>query len=90
MLVADAKCAKTLLGLTKEQLGRPVETVAAGDITGLRLMPFRTVGRSAGMLLAIRLDHVRIGTKWGSAVVAFAPEGLGEGNSYRALMGGTL
>lgn len=90
VLVVDAQCGKTLLGLTKEQLRAPVETLASGRIPGLRLIPYRAVGQSVGMLLAMRMDNVKIGNKWVSTVVAFAPEGLGEGNTYRALMGGTV
>ena len=88
VLVADAQSAKTLLGLSRQQLRCPVETVAAGIVPGLRLIPYRAVGQSAGMLVAIRLERVRIGNWQGSAVVAFAPEGLGEDNTYRALTGG--
>lgn len=90
VLVADAKSAEALLGLSREQLRCPVETVASAVVRGLRLIPYRTVGQSGGMLVAIRLDHVRIGSWQGSAVVAFAPEGLGEGNTYRALAGGMV
>lgn len=90
VLVVDDRCAKTLLGLTREQLCHPVETVAQGHIPGLRLIPYRTVGQSAGMLLAIRLEHVRIGSWRGSAVVAFSPGDLGENNGYRGLTGGMV
>ncbi len=88
VLVADAESARTLFGLNKQQLRCPIETVAAGIIPGLRLIPYRTVGQSAGMLVAIRLDQVRIGKWQGSTLVAFAPEGLGENETYRALTGG--
>lgn len=88
VLVADAETAQVLLGLTRTQLRSPVETVAAGAIPGLRLIPYRTVGQSAGMLVAIRLKQVRVGNWKGSALVAFAPDGLGENNTYRALIGG--
>lgn len=88
VLIADAEAAQLLLGLNKNQLRRPVETVEAGIIPGLRLIPYRAVGQSAGMLVAIRLKKVRIGNWKGSALVAFAPDGLGEDNTYRALIGG--
>lgn len=88
VLVADAEAAQVLLGLTKKQLQCPVETVEAGTIPGLRLIPYRAVGQPGGMLLAIRLKQVRIGNWTGSALVAFAPDGLGENNTYRALIGG--
>ncbi len=88
VLVADAETAQVLLGLTKTQLQSPVETVEAGIIPGLRLIPYRAVGQASGMLVAIRLRQVRIGQWKGSALVAFAPDGLGEDNTYRALIGG--
>lgn len=90
VLVADAKTAEKLLGLNQYQLRTPVETVASGIVPGLRLIPYRTVGQSAGMLVAIRLDQVRIGKWRGSSLVAFAPEGLGEEHTYRALTGGMV
>ena len=88
VLVADADAAMTLLQLTKEQLRHPVETVASGAIPGLRLIPYRAVGQSCGMLVAVRLPRVRVGDWQGSGIVAFAPEGLGEEGTYRALTGG--
>lgn len=88
VLVADARSAADLLGLTRQQLRCPVETVASGAVQGLRLIPYRAVGQPGGMLVAIRLEQVKIGSWQGSAVVAFAPDGLGEDNTYRALTGG--
>ena len=90
VLVADARSADALLGLSRQQLRSPVETVASGVVQGLRLIPYRAVGQPGGMLVAIRLEQVRIGSWQGSAVVAFAPDGLGEENTYRALTGGIL
>lgn len=86
VLIADHRSAAALLGLTRQQLRAPVETVASGVVPGLRLIPYRTVGCSGGMLVAIRLDQVRIGKWKGSSLVAFAPEGLG--GTYGALTGG--
>ncbi len=88
VLIADAGSAETLLGLTKTQLSDPVGTVASGVLPGLRLIPYRAVGVSAGMLVALRMEGVRIGKWRGDALVAFAPEGLGGEGSYRALTGG--
>lgn len=90
VLVADAKSAQTLFGLDKHQLSSPVETVAAGIVPGLRLIPYHTVGQASGMLVAIRLEQVRIGKWQGSSLVAFAPEGLGEDHTFRALTGGMV
>lgn len=88
VLVADDRSAQTLLGLTRQQLRSPAETVASGVVPGLRLVPYRAVGQAAGLLVAIRLDKVRIGKWEGSSLVAFAPEGLG--GKYQALTGGTV
>ena len=41
------------------------------------------------MVLALRFENVKIGPRVQSAIVAFAPEGLGEG-MYQALTGGVL
>lgn len=88
VLVADAESAQTLLGLSRAQLADPVGTVASGVLPGLRLIPYRAVGISGGLLLALRLDRVRIGNRIGDTLVAFAPEGLGGDGTYRALTGG--
>ena len=88
ILVADAQSAETLLGLTKAQLSDPVGTVESGILPGLRLIPYRAVGVAGGLLVAIRLEGVRIGSRREDTLVAFAPEGLGGNGTYRALTGG--
>ncbi len=88
VLVADAQSAETLLGLTRAQLADPVGTVASGILPGLRLIPYRAVGVAGGMLVAMRLERVRIGNRIEDTLVAFAPEGLGGDGTYRALTGG--
>ena len=90
VLVAGADAARKLLGLTEGQLRSPVETVKQGVLPGLRLIPYQAVGQQGSMLLAIRFPQVRIGKWTGSAIVAFAPEGLGSGSAYQVLTGGIL
>lgn len=90
VLVAGPEAAYTLLGITKEQLRDPVQTLAAGTVPGLRLIPYRSVGQPGGMLLALRLSAVRIGKWQGSTLVAFAPEGLDSEGTYQALTGGVV
>ena len=90
VLVIDGASAKMLTGLTAAQLEAPLETLAAQPVPGLRLIPYRAVGVSGGMLLAMRFDGVKIGQRVQSTVVAFAPSGLGGGSMYQALMGGAL
>lgn len=87
VLVIGPRAAVRLTGLREAQLRAPVETVAAKALPGLRLIPYRAVGREGGMLLAMRVPKVRIGSWQGAAVVAFAPEGLD--GTYEALIGGT-
>lgn len=90
VLVADAKSAETLLGLTKAQLADPVGTLTSGVLPGLRLIPYRAVGVAGGLLLGIWLQDVRIGNRRRDTLVAFAPEGLGGNGTYRALTGGMV
>jgi len=89
ILVIAPSVASRLTGLTEQQLLHPLETLAQRPIPGLRLVPFRTVG-GTGMLLALRFDQVKIGSRQGSAIVAFAAEELGKGEMYQALTGGTI
>ena len=90
VLVAGADVANKLLGLTKEQLSAPIETVEKGIISGLRLIPYRAVGQPHGMLLAARMDEVMIGKEKTGTLVAFAPQELGRNEGYQALTGGIL
>lgn len=90
VLVVGADVARELTGLTAEQLGSPLEVITAGVLPGLRLIPYRAVGKTDGMLLALRLPEVKIGTRKGSGLVAFAPEGLGSDGAYQALTGGAV
>jgi stage II sporulation protein GA (sporulation sigma-E factor processing peptidase) len=88
VLVIGANAAQKLTGLTPEQIRDPAKALTA--LPGLRLVPYRAVGRQNGMLLALKMDNVKIGAFRGSRVVAFAPEGLGENGEYQALTGGKL
>lgn len=86
VLIIGADAAKKLTGLTRDQLQKPVETI--GALPGLRLIPYRSVGKEHGLLLALRLQDVKIGSWKGSSLVAFAPEGLSGEGGYQALTGG--
>lgn len=85
VLIVDATIAKKLTGLNPEALQDPVK--ALGDIPGLRLIPYRTVGNT-GFLLALWIPNAKIGNKQGSTIVAFSPQILG--SNYQALTGGTV
>ncbi len=90
VLVVGADIAQALLGLKKEQLSQPVETVAAAGIPGLRLIPYHSVGQSGKMLLAMRMADSKIGTQRGNMLVAFAPDILCRDGTYQALTGGAV
>lgn len=90
VLIISSAIAQRLTGLPPEALKTPLETLAKHTIPGLRLIPYRAVGQGSGMLLGLKLDHVKIGSREQSAIVAFAPEGLEEGSMYQALAGGAL
>ena len=89
VLVVGADVAWELLGLTDAQLAAPIETLASAGIPGLRLIPYRAVGQPCGMLLAIKIDSVKIGGKGCAPIVAFAPHKLGN-EGYQALAGGVI
>lgn len=86
VLVVSAEIAGRLTGLTREQLRKPVENI--GSLPGLRLIPYRAVGNSGGMLLAKRFQKVKVGAWQGSSLVAFAPDGLSPDGEYQGLIGG--
>lgn len=88
VLIAGAGIAQELLGLSTQQLSQPVETLAQQPISGLRLIPYRSVGQISGMLLALRMDQVLIDGMKDNSLVAFSPVEIGKGDNYQALTGG--
>ena len=88
VLVLGTTAAMNLTGLTRQQLLSPLETMAKGVLPGLRLIPYRAVGRGSGMLLAMRVRDVTLDGRKQEAIVAFDPGGLGEEQMYQALTGG--
>ena len=88
VLVVGSEIAWELLGLTRQQLQTPLDTMASGNIPGLRLIPYRSVGCSAGMLLAARMDEVTVDGQPSGKLVAFAPQAIGKAETYQALAGG--
>lgn len=87
VLILSADAAQNLTGLTAQQLRSPVETM--GSIPGLRLIPYRAIG-GEGLLLALRLQNVRVGKRSGSGLVAFAPEVFSKEGRFQALTGGSI
>ncbi len=87
VLVAGADIAREMLGLTADELRRPIETMQQRRDASLRLIPYRAVG-SGGMLLAVKPEHLRIGRDKREDLVAFAPQELTGNGTYQALAGG--
>lgn len=88
VLVLGTEPAIHLTGLSRKQLASPLETLGAGSLPGLRLIPYCSVGKGSGMLLAMRFREVTIGGRKQEAIVAFDPGGLGGEQMYQALTGG--
>lgn len=87
VLVVGPEVARRLLGLSRQQLEDPVQTLAQQVLPGLRLMPYKAVG-GTGLMLALRLPEVRMGVSRKSALVAFAATGLDGKERFEALTGG--
>ena len=90
ILITGPDTAWRFLGLSRQDLNNPVETMVRSPVPGLRLVPYRAVGKSGGMLLAATFDEVKVDGKLCSPLVAFAPEPVGRGEAYEALAGGIL
>lgn len=89
VLVVGSAIAEELLGLCKQDLAHPMETMLQSRIPGLRLIPYRSVGQPEGMLLAMKLEEVWIDGHRTDPIVAFAPHRIGTGN-WEALAGGKI
>lgn len=90
VLVVGPEIAWDIAGLTPMQLAMPVETLSGSKIPGLRLIPYRCVGQSCGMMLAMRFDMVKVAGIECGHLVAFTPNSFGKGSEYQALTGGEL
>lgn len=89
VVVLSPKLAEALTGFTRAQLRDPAATMAEHAVPGLRLVPFRSVG-AQGLLLCLRIRDGEVDGRKQSLLVAFAPEGFGNGETYQALTGGAL
>ncbi|MBE6947217.1 MAG: hypothetical protein E7454_03065 [Ruminococcaceae bacterium] len=78
------------LGISREIINDPVAALAAKQIQGARLIPYRAVGKPGGMLLMMRFEEVKLNGQIISPMVAFAPEEIGKKDGYQALAGGVV
>lgn len=88
ILVAGRRIAWELAGLTPKELEDPLLTMTR--YPGLRLIPYRSVGKAQGMMLGLLVRQAQINKRERSILVAFAPEGLEEQGEYEALIGGEV
>lgn len=75
---------------TVTELTHPAETMEkrSGDGLGWRLLPYRAVGVSWGLLLAVRVDRAQVGGEdYGPILVALSPTPVSDGGGYSALIG---
>jgi len=90
VMVAGADVAQSLLGLTEEELEDPAKTLMEFRIPKMQLIPYHSVGKNQGLLLAVKMDKVTVdGVPWGR-LVAFAPKKFSSGSEYQALVGGNV
>ena len=90
VLVVSPKVGEALLGIPISEMADPVKILQEHPLPGLRLIPYRTIGNSTGLLLAMRFGNVRLGEKVTSQTVAFSPQPIGEGKTFQALAGGNI
>ena len=90
VLVCGADVGEALFGLSREAFLDPAGTAVSGLIPGCRLIPYQAVGQPAGMLLAVRMKDVKVGTKTVNPLVAFAPQEIAKGKEYQMLTGGMV
>ncbi len=73
-----------------EELADPVSALEKrrGDSRRWRLLPYRAVGVSHALLLAVKVDCAKVGGEdYGSILVALSPTPVSDGGGYHALIG---
>ena len=85
VMVVGPELAAELAGLTPQQLRTPTQSIRS--VPGGRLIPYKTISNPGGLLLAMSMPDVRIGSWRGKCLLAFAPERFGS-EDFQALTGG--
>lgn len=88
VLVVEPNVAWQLLGLQPGELQDPLKTLTRYSGSGLRLIPYSSIGQPAGFLLGLRPREIWINGVRSRQVVAFSPHKIGEGKPFQALAGG--
>lgn len=91
VLIVEGEKAAPLLPcrLGEAELRDPVGALARMEGNGrFRLLPYQAVGVECGLLLAVRLDEVRVGERaYRGVLAALSPTRLSDGGVYSALVG---
>lgn len=75
---------------TREELTDPISAMEHRRGKGWRLIPYRAVGVSHGLLLTVRVDRAQVGEeRMEGLLVALSPTPVSDGGGYNALMGGS-
>lgn len=75
---------------TAQELRDPVTALEhrSGSSYKWRLLPYRAVGVECGLLLTVKVDSAKVGSKdCGSILVALSPTPVSDGGGYNALIG---
>ena len=67
----------------------PCGTMSKANMSGVRLIPYRLVGKCTGMLLGVAMDKVEVNGETVGKIVAFTPE-IFEKDGFEALIGGVI
>ncbi len=91
VMVAEGRLMQSLFCETLD-LSNPVESMERIKDHELRkrvrLLPYRSVGVSNGMLLAVRVDWAVVGDReWQGILIALSPNPVSDGGGYQALIG---
>lgn len=88
VLVLGGPYAVKLSGLTRNQIREPFQTMLEHPVSGLRLIPYRSLGNRCGFLLGMRFREVSINGRKQASVIAFAEDYFGGQKNFHALIGG--
>ena len=81
---------ETILRASNSPEEKMVRLYHEGVGTDFTLLPFRSVGVSSGLLLAVRSDYIKIGkTTYPNTLIALCDGPVSDGGNYQALWGGT-
>ena len=89
VFVAEGRLLEELFALETSDLIQPdkgLERLSRLYPGRFRLLPYRAVGVDRGLLLAVRVDRIEMGTRMGEGeLVALSPNAVSDGGNYQVL-----